>query len=358
LQTQVTAEGRKILFAIRFHIILKSKNIRKQSKVKSIIFERDSPIKMSSLAMPRVAVIGELNVDIMATGLSRLPQMGGEILARDFQITLGSASAIFAAGIAKLGHPVTFVGQVGADDFGDFCLDALRAAGVATKHVARATSDRTGVTIALSAGRDRALVTYPGAIASLKYPQLEMSLLKGNRHLHMTSYFLQTALRPAFPEIFCQAQGMGLTTSFDPNSDPTGAWRVKIRDVLAHTDVLFVNEPEALQLSRTRRVRDALRTLGQFVSCAVIKRGPRGSMAIKDREVTVAPGFKVKAVDTTGAGDSFAAGFVSAYLSGSPLAECLRSGNACGALSALKPGGTAGQPNAKELRNFLQTEGK
>ncbi len=284
--------------------------------------------------------------------------MGSEILARDFKIELGSASAIFATGMAKLGHPVTFISQVGADDFGDFCLGALRAAGVSTKHVARAASDRTGVTIALSAGRDRALVTYQGAIASLTYPHSEMSLLQRHRHLHMTSYFLQTALRPAFPEIFRQARRMGLTTSFDPNSDPTGAWNVRIREVLAHTDVLFVNEPEALQLSRVRGVRNALRTLGQFVSCAVIKRGPRGSIAIKDDEITAAPGFKVKAVDTTGAGDSFAAGFVSAYLRGSSLAECLRAGNACGALSTLKPGGTAGQPNAKGLSQFLHTEGR
>jgi sugar/nucleoside kinase (ribokinase family) len=311
---------------------------------------------MNGLAMPRVAVIGELNVDVLATGLRRPPQMGSEILARDFKMTLGSASAIFATGMSKLGHPITFISQVGADDFGDFCLGELRAAGVSTKHVRRAAGARTGVTIALSAGRDRALVTYQGAIASLSYPQLKMSLLQRHRHLHMTSYFLQTALRPAFPEIFRQARRMGLTTSFDPNSDPTGAWSVKIREVLAHTDLLFVNEAEALQLSRTRGVRNALRTLEQFVACAVIKRGPRGSIAIKDGEVTAAPGFKVKAVDTTGAGDSFAAGFVSEYLRGSSVAQCLRAGNACGALSALKPGGTAGQPDASGLGKFLHAE--
>jgi sugar/nucleoside kinase (ribokinase family) len=284
--------------------------------------------------------------------------MGSEVLAKDFEITLGSASAIFASGMAKLGHPVTFISKVGADDFGDFCLGELRAAGVSTTHVSRAGSDRTGVTIALSAGRDRALVTYRGAIASLRYQQLEMSLLKRHQHLHMTSYFLQTKLRPAFPEIFRQARSLGLTTSFDPNSDPAGTWSMKIREVLAHTDVLFVNEREALQLSRARGVRSALRTLGQFVSCAVIKRGPRGSIAIKDDAVTSAPGFKVKAFDTTGAGDSFAAGFISAYLGGSSLAECLRAGNACGALSVLKAGGTAGQPDAIKLRDFLHFEGK
>ena len=72
-----------------------------------------------------VIVIGELNVDAVATGLAREPKLGLEIIATDFQMTLGSASAIFASGVAKLGHEVTFVSKVGRDDFGDFCLEAL-----------------------------------------------------------------------------------------------------------------------------------------------------------------------------------------------------------------------------------------
>jgi sugar/nucleoside kinase (ribokinase family) len=335
--------------------------IQKHSKaIKSslIILERDSPIKMSGLAKPRVVVIGELNVDIVATGLRDLPQLGGEILARDLRLTLGSASAIFASGIAKLGHPVTFISQIGADDFGKFCLNQLRASGVSTRHVSRTFRDATGVTIALSTGRDRALVTYPGAIATLRYPQLKMSLLKGHQHLHMTSYFLQGGLRADFPKIFRQARSMGLTTSFDPNSDPAGAWSIRIRDVLTNTDVLFVNEGEAIQLSRARGLRSALRKLGQLVTCAVIKQGGQGSVAIKDGKITSAPGFRIKALDTTGAGDSFAAGFLSAYLRGLSLAECLETGNACGALSTLRPGGTQGQPDEKELRTFLRAAKK
>ncbi len=77
-----------------------------------------------------VVVIGELNIDIVAAGLSESPKMGAEILATDFQLTLGSASAIFACGVAKLGHEVTFISRVGRDDFGKFCMAALRQAGI------------------------------------------------------------------------------------------------------------------------------------------------------------------------------------------------------------------------------------
>ncbi len=307
-----------------------------------------------SLTKGGVVVIGELNVDMVATGLAGPPRMGAEVLAADFELALGSASAIFACGVAKLGHDVTFVSQVGRDDFGDFCLGQLRAGGVPTNNVSRGRGVKTGVTVSLSTRRDRALVTYPGAIASFNYGQLKMSLLEGQRHLHMTSYFLQAGLRPSFPQIFQEARRMGLTTSFDPNSDPEQVWGEEINEVLAQTDVLFFNETEARQLTRARGAQRALKILGRSVPCVVIKLGPKGALAIKDGEVASAPGFEVEALDTTGAGDSFAAGFVSAYLRGAALAECLRVGNACGALSTLKAGGTAGQPDGRTLKMFLK----
>ena len=156
-----------------------------------------------------VVVIGELNVDAVATGLAQEPKLGLEIIAEDFQMTLGSASAIFASGVAKLGHEVTFVSKVGRDDFGDFCLEALRANGIPTRHVRRDAAEKTGITLALSTRKDRALVTYLGAISTLRYEDVRMSLLKGESHLHLTSYFLQEGLRPSFEidasEAFCSS---------------------------------------------------------------------------------------------------------------------------------------------------------
>jgi sugar/nucleoside kinase (ribokinase family) len=300
-----------------------------------------------------VVVIGELNIDAVASGLSEAPGMGMEILASEFQLTLGSASAIFACGAAKLGHEVTFIAKVGSDYFGRFCLSALREAGVSTRHISRDKDLKTGVTISLSSRHDRALVTYPGAITALGPEDVSKSRLKGHSHLHMTSYFLQTRLQASFPQIFREARELGLTTSFDPNSDPTHSWSNGIRDVLAYTDLLFVNKVEALELTRTRTVNAALKALGKDVSCAVIKLGPDGAVAIKGGEITSAEGFIVDPVDTTGAGDSFAAGFVSSYLRSRPMGVCLDVANACGALSTLQAGGTDGQPTPRALKRFL-----
>src|SRR6266576_6217043 len=222
-----------------------------------------------------VVVIGELNVDAVATGLSGATSMGSEILASDFHLTLGSASAIFACGVSKLGHAVTFISRVGADDFGKFCLAALREAGVSTRHISRDQGLKTGVTVSLSTREDRALVTYLGATAALSYDQISLSWLKGHGHLHMTSYFLQTRLRPSFPQILREARELGLSTSFDPNSDPSHTWGDSICEVFAYTDLLFLNETEALQLTQARTTKAALKALGKQVPCAVIKMGAR-----------------------------------------------------------------------------------
>lgn len=302
----------------------------------------------------RIVVIGELNLDLIAGGLETPPIMGQEILARDFRMTLGSASAIFASGIAKLGHSVTFISKVGDDAFGRDCRSTLRRNGISIRHVKVSRSSTTGVTVSLSTSADRALVTHLGAIAELKAAEIPRNAFSGAAHLHMTSYFLQHALRPSFAALFRRASQQGLTTSFDPNSDPYQSWGRDIWDVIAETDIFFVNEAEALQLSKRNSVEEALTFLGSKARCVVVKRGPLGAIGIRDGDRATVPGFPIQAIDTTGAGDSFAAGFVHTYLERRGLAECLEAGNVCGALSALQVGGTAGQPSRAEFTKFLR----
>jgi sugar/nucleoside kinase (ribokinase family) len=353
-------DPKKILY-ICFRLILQSATLESKQKNSKAIFDfsigqlSKAYLEMKPLSpKASVAVIGELNVDIIAAGLTRPPEIGSEIIAEDLQITLGSASAIFASGAARLGHPVTFISKVGADDFGGYCLQALNEIGISTDKIEQDSSIKTGVTLALSTRNDRALVTYLGAISALGYDQIKMSDLSGNSHLHMTSYFLQTALKPSFSRIFKEAREMGLTTSFDPNSDPEQSWNDEILEVLKETDILFLNQTEALQFTRTENLSSALQVLSRYVPCAVIKLGAKGAVAIdRGGEVSESNGFKVEALDTTGAGDSFAAGFVSSFLESRPIEECLRRANAFGALSTLKAGGTASQPDEAILESFI-----
>jgi len=300
-----------------------------------------------------IVVIGELNVDLIASGLLETPVLGREILAADFTTTLGSASAIFASGAARLGRGVTFISRVGEDEFGRFCVDSLAAKNVSTEYIQIDRRSKTGVTMVLSTASDRALVTYLGAIGELSFDDVPLEIMDGHRHLHLTSYYLQTALQPDFPRLMRAARKSGLTTSFDPNSDPDQKRNENVLEVAGQTDILFVNEPEAKLLAGTDDVLEAGRKLNQRARTVVIKLGAKGSVGFEKGEIVSAGGFRVEAVDTTGAGDSFAAGFVHAFLDGRELKECLAIGNACGALSTSKPGGTDGQPSLAELDQFL-----
>jgi sugar/nucleoside kinase (ribokinase family) len=300
-----------------------------------------------------VLVIGELNVDIIAAGLEQPPQLGKELEAKSFEVVLGSASAIFASGMSKLGHPVAFVSKVGDDSFGQLCRQKLAALGVDTEWVQASRDSVTGVTICLSTRRDRAQVTFPGAIAELSLSDVPRKAFEGFSHLHLSCYALQKRLRPDFPWLLATARRRGLTTSFDPNSTLRAGLRQQALGVLPHVDLLFLNEQEAAELSGKKSAAAAARQLSERAGRVVVKLGARGALAARNGELTSVPGRKVRVVDTTGAGDSFAAGYVAAFLSGSTDVECLTQGNACGALSTRGLGGTAAQPYREELIRFL-----
>jgi sugar/nucleoside kinase (ribokinase family) len=305
-------------------------------------------------AAPVVLVVGEINVDLVLTGMSAFPVPGREVLAQDFTMALGSASAIAAVGLARLGETVWFVGKVGADPWGDFCLSALGGTGVDVRRCVRDPALKTGVTVSISSAADRALCTYLGAIAALGADDVEALDLTGARHLHVSSYFLQTGLRPACRALFARAHAAGLTTSLDPGFDPHERWGRDLIDTLSEVDVFFPNETELAAIAGTDDPAVGLRRLDNGRTRVVAKLGARGCMTLEGGEVLARPAFPVRPVDTTGAGDSFNAGFLHAWLNGRPLPECLRWAAACGALSTLAAGGTASQADAAAVEAFLR----
>src|SRR5262249_29218074 len=147
-------------------------------------------------AMKRVLVAGEINVDLILQGSGSLPALGKETLVEDALLTLGSASAICAVGLARLGTPVSFIGKVGADTWGDFCRERMREAGIDTSGVRRDPGLKTGLTVSFTQPRDRALVSFLGAIESLTAADVPEAALRSASHLHVSSYYLQRGLRP------------------------------------------------------------------------------------------------------------------------------------------------------------------
>jgi sugar/nucleoside kinase (ribokinase family) len=303
--------------------------------------------------MPKILVAGELNPDMILQGCRLFPAPGKEVLAGDFTMALGSASAICAMGLVRLGNTVSFLSRIGTDLWGSFCLEILERGGLDISKVIRDPRLKTGVTVSISSSEDRALVTFLGAIAELDEQDIADAILKEFDHLHVSSYYLQQKLRPGCGHLFKRARRLGLTTSLDPGYDPSETWGPDLVETLEETDLFFPNELEVLAVTRTQTSEQSLRALSNGRTLTVVKLGPQGCLALDDGQLRHQPAFTVRPVDTTGAGDSFNAGFLHAWLRKLKLPECLRFAAACGALSTLKSGGTSGQPNACELEAFL-----
>jgi sugar/nucleoside kinase (ribokinase family) len=308
-----------------------------------------------------VVVVGELNADLILWG-DVTPAFGQvEKLIDDATLTLGSSSGIFACGAARLGLRVAFIGKVGDDVFGHFLKSNLEARGIHTSGLIVDPRLKTGLTVIFSRGAhtgqggsdDRALLTYAGSIAALRYAEVDQALLARSRHLHLGSYFLLDGLRADVPRLFADAHAQGLTVSMDTNYDPTEQWDGGLPEALKHTDVFLPNETELCAITRQADPEAALSRLAQQVPLVAAKLGARGALGQRGGECAWANPLAVKVVDTTGAGDTFDSGFVYGYLAGWPLARALQLGCVCGSLSTRAVGGTTGQPTLPEALALL-----
>jgi sugar/nucleoside kinase (ribokinase family) len=301
----------------------------------------------------RILVVGEINVDLVFRHCQALPTPGREVLAEDFCMTPGSSSMICAMGLARLGNPVSFHGKAGIDAWGDYCLDALRRSGIDLASVQQDPALRTGVTASLSTPQDRALVTFAGAIDALRADDVSDALLAGADHLHVSSYYLQRTLRPDCRALFARARKAGLGTSLDPGFDPQEAWGTDLHGVLEEVDLFLPNELELAAITGRDDVLGGLRALDNGRTRTVVKRGQHGCSALDQGQLHEVPAFAVDPIDSTGAGDSFDAGFLHAWLRDLPLHDCMRWGSACGSLSTRGTGGTTAQASAAEVEALL-----
>ncbi len=294
-------------------------------------------------------VIGEINPDLILQGQDIQPAFGqAEKLVDNAELVIGSSAVIVACGAAKLGLKTAFIGIVGDDIFGQFMLKAMAEKGIDTRHCQVNKSLATGFSVILSQPQDRAILTYAGSISALQVSDIDLRVLQEARHLHLSSFFLLDKLRPDVPSLFKAAKKQGLSTSLDTNWDPSGNWDDGLFETFTHTDVFFPNEEELLRISREERLEPALTKLSQQVPTLAVKLGAEGGFARQGNEEARAGILPIKVVDTTGAGDSFDAGFLYGYLQGWSLNKSLQLACACGSLSTRGVGGTGAQASLEE----------
>jgi sugar/nucleoside kinase (ribokinase family) len=306
--------------------------------------------------MPRfdVTIAGELNLDLILYGLPEQLLPERELLADRMMLTLGSSSAIVAHNLAALGSKVGFQSRIGDDPLGQISLERLQQGGVDVSKVRRiAGATTTGLTVILHHESWRNILTYSGTIAELSWEDLDLDYLADSRHFHFSSYYLQRGLRPRVKELFQRMKSKGLTISLDTNDDPDDRWEGGLHELLRHVDVFLPNEREACKAAGTEDLEAAIHNLSELVPLVVVKLGRKGALAQRGSERITSPSKEIVVVDTIGAGDSFDAGFLHQYTRGADLPTCLASGNAAGALSTTRPGGTEAFRDPAHRSKFL-----
>lgn len=304
--------------------------------------------------MPRVIVVGSANVDFVVQ-TPHIPRPGETVLGHSFVMAMGGKGANQAVGAARLGASVLFIARVGTDIFGDQCLQAYRAEGIDTSYVTRDPEEATGVAlIAVAADGENSITVASGANMRLLPEYVEAA-----REAFVQADALVMPLEVPLDTVLAAAR-LAREHGVKVVLNPAPA-RTLPRELLQLVDVLTPNRIELAQLAGVAE-RDILTLsdaqlgqvlLGLGVNRGVITLGAEGALVIEQREVVRVPAFRVKAIDTTAAGDAFNAGLAVALGQGHDLHTAARYASACGALATTKIGAQPSLPTAGEVANLL-----
>ncbi|WP_341946574.1 carbohydrate kinase family protein [Microbacterium sp. LWH11-1.2] len=303
----------------------------------------------------RLLVVGELCVDLIIEVDDEIRFGQHEQIVPRTTLTMGSSSAITACGAAALGVDTRLISVRGDDTFGRFLDTELRERRVDTAGVRVDAALPTGASTHLTRPNgDRAILTSMGSIGTVRAADVTADDLASAAHLHVGSYFLQHDLHAEAPALFRAARAAGVTTSLDGNFDPDERWGSGILDLMPHVDVFFGNEEELTGITRADDIDAAIaQLLAAMPESAVVvaKLGADGAVAAWrsaediERIRASVPPLDSDLVDTVGAGDTLAAGFLTARLLDMPVDDAIAFAVACGTASTRGPGGVGAQPD-------------
>jgi ribokinase len=304
--------------------------------------------------MKRLVVLGSLNIDLV-TPVERLPRPGETLVGGDLAMFEGGKGANQACAIGRLGGAVTMIGQVGADAFGTSLRDSLRAAGVDTSGIGISTRATGSACISVLPDGENAILISPGANATLSH-EIALERLRSGAPYDFLLGQLETPMT-SIVAAFAEARRSGAITILDPAPvQPLPA------ELIPNIDFITPNQIEAAALlgdteDRIRSFDDARAAadglLGAGYGGVVLKLGELGCYVATAQWSGAVPGFKVAAVDTTGAGDTFNAAFAVSLAEGADIMGAAVFANAAAALSVTRPGAQNSIPARAEVESLL-----
>ncbi len=282
---------------------------------------------------PAVLCVGQLVADVVVRPVDRLPDRGEARPVADLQWVAGGCAANTACVLAKLGADVRIAGLVGADAQGDAVAGEVERCGVDISGVARSPTVPTSAVVVLVDSRgERSFLCRPGGNEALSCETALPPLQQGVRFVHVAGTMKLFAFDLA--RFLGHAKSLGCATSLDTDWDVSGQWLRKLGPVLPQVDVLLTSREEGRELTGTADPGDIARSLlGHGPRTVVVKCGADGAVLGRAGGVRTYPTYEVKVLDTTCAGDAFAAGFLYGLTRGWTEERAVQVGNAAGAMA-------------------------
>ncbi len=296
--------------------------------------------------------IGHLNIDWICT-LPQLPAPDEKVAISNLNFLPGGGACNFATCISRLGSKAAFFGHVGKDPQGQEALRTLAEEGVDISRVFHECDLQTGFVIILVDREGQSMkIRYLGANSRLSPNEINPELLEGFEVVHVSGGSADVALKVA--EV---CKELGVQSSIDVGVEFLIKLKSKAKRVLNDFSFVFMNQGIFERAFGRKPVKSNLQTVVRGRNLVVnVTLGKKGAFAATTKEVVYQPAFKVKSIDTTGAGDAFSAGFIHYYKQQFSLEEAMKRAIACAALQITKSGGRAGCPTKKEIDEFLKQQ--
>ncbi|MCP4609289.1 MAG: carbohydrate kinase family protein, partial [Planctomycetes bacterium] len=307
--------------------------------------------------MPDIIVIGDINVDVNLT-IPAYPVPGHEAIATSIQMQTGGSAINTAIALANMDMDVGFIGRVGPDVLAGRVLDDLKATGVDCSHVQVDSKVNTGlIFIVVTGDGERTMFGARGANAFTEAAAIDPNYFLHCRWLHLSGYsFLSYHQHKAVLTALDLAENSPNTrVSLDTGTEPALRARSQIMEVLPRLDVIFPNEAELTLLGGGRSIDESLDyLLDSRANAVVAKFGGQGSILATGNKRVKLPSFDIEVKDTTGAGDSFAAGVVLGRLVGLSWEASVALGNVLGGLVTTQEGAAAHSINRNIVTRLVE----
>ncbi len=312
---------------------------------------------MGGFAVADVVSLGIMVADAVAKPITQLPEKGKLSLVENMELHTGGNAVNTGIALAKLGIDTKIIGKVGMDGFGDFLISQMNKHGADTSAIVRTDKVNTSATMVMvSPDGERSFLHYLGANAELVEEDIDFEEIRGCKILHIGGFYLL----PKFDgeptaRLLKRAKEEGIMTSLDPCWDSKGNWFRLIEPCLPYIDVFLPSIEEAKMIAGKEEPSEIAEFFLDYgIKIVGLKMGSQGCyLRTADKEYRI-PVYKVKAVDSTGAGDSFVGGFLAGLVKGWDIEKTGYLASAVGAQCVTGIGASTGIGDWEATMEFMR----